>query len=388
MKILHTVEFYAPSVGGAQEVVRQVSEELVRRGHDVAVATTRLRNRKFSTLNGVKIVGFDIAGNEVRGFRGDTKAYQDFLRQGSFDLMMNYAAQQWTTDLAIPLLSELTYPKILAPCGFSGLMDARYSRYFEQAPSFLRQYDALVFHSQGGQDIEFARHHGLSRLIVIPNGASSEEFSDTATDFRAKYGIPHDVPLLITVGSHTGLKGHSLAIESFLKADIGAAVLVVIGNYIGGIGCWPKCRLQAVVARLRSGGRKRVRLLNCSREDVIAAYHAADLFVFASSRECSPLVLFEAMASRTPFVTIGCGNAEEIIRWSEGGVLLPTNKQGDGTVTAKVETMARAIEELIGDEPRRAALADAGHRSWERRFTWQHITDEYERLYRQCASST
>ena len=40
MKILHTVEYYAPSVGGAQEVVRQISERMVQRGHQVTVATT------------------------------------------------------------------------------------------------------------------------------------------------------------------------------------------------------------------------------------------------------------------------------------------------------------------------------------------------------------
>ena len=40
MKILHTVEYYSPSVGGAQEVVRQVSEQLTRRGHTVTVATS------------------------------------------------------------------------------------------------------------------------------------------------------------------------------------------------------------------------------------------------------------------------------------------------------------------------------------------------------------
>jgi len=42
VNILHTVEFYSPSVGGAQEVVRQISELLVKRGHDVTVATMSL----------------------------------------------------------------------------------------------------------------------------------------------------------------------------------------------------------------------------------------------------------------------------------------------------------------------------------------------------------
>ena len=34
MKILHTVQYYHPIQGGAQEVVKQISEQLVRRGHE------------------------------------------------------------------------------------------------------------------------------------------------------------------------------------------------------------------------------------------------------------------------------------------------------------------------------------------------------------------
>ncbi len=75
MKILHTVEFYAPSRGGAQEVVRQLSERLAGLGHEVTVATTRLANRDFGSLNGVKIESFDISGNQVHGYRGETDRY-------------------------------------------------------------------------------------------------------------------------------------------------------------------------------------------------------------------------------------------------------------------------------------------------------------------------
>ena len=46
MKILHTVEFYHPSVGGMQEVVKQLSERLVRLGHNVTVATSQLKEAR------------------------------------------------------------------------------------------------------------------------------------------------------------------------------------------------------------------------------------------------------------------------------------------------------------------------------------------------------
>jgi glycosyltransferase involved in cell wall biosynthesis len=381
MKMLHTVEFYNPSVGGAQEVVKQVSEQLVKRGHVVTVATTKLTERTSHTINGVQIEEFDVAGSAVCGFRGETARYQQFLTDGHFDVMMNYAAQQWATDLVFPVLDRIPYRKVLAPCGFSGLLNTQYAKYFEQLPDIMRRYDHLIFHSDTYRDIEFARKRGISHCTVIPNGASEEEFNHVDSTFRFRHRIPEDVPLLLTVGSHTGAKGHRLTIEAFCRARIGQSVLIIIGNILGGRGCLPECKIRAVWAKLFSFGHKHVLLLNPPRPDVVAAYHAADLFVFGSNIECSPLVLFEAMASKTPFVTVACGNAEEIIDWSHGGILVPTKRRPDGMVDAEPEAMARAIEDLILNPDQRRHLAEAGYQAWQERFTWEKIADRYEKLY-------
>src|SRR4051794_1989145 len=114
MKVLHTVEFYHPSTGGAQEVVRQISERLANRGHDVTVATSRLVNRSNAELNGVRIESFAISGNAASGCVGETERYRDFLLSGDFDIMMNYAAQQWATHLVSPVLHQIPYRKVIA----------------------------------------------------------------------------------------------------------------------------------------------------------------------------------------------------------------------------------------------------------------------------------
>lgn len=63
MKIFHCVESYFPAIGGMQEVVKQLSERLVALGHDVTVLTRFHSDRKFDSLNGVKIRTFNIIGN-------------------------------------------------------------------------------------------------------------------------------------------------------------------------------------------------------------------------------------------------------------------------------------------------------------------------------------
>jgi glycosyltransferase involved in cell wall biosynthesis len=389
MKILHTVEFYWPSLGGAQEVVRQISERLALRGHDVTVATRKLPQRTSTTINGVHVEEFSISGNETYGYQGETDRYTKFLTAGDFDLMMNYAAQQWATDLVYRVLDRIPYRKVLAPCGFSGLYNSRYTAYFRRMPAVMRQYDHLIFHSDITRDAEFARKSGITDYSLIPNGAAAEEFDDPVSDFRERYGILKDRPMLLTVGSHTGAKGHSLAIEAFRRAKIGPATLVIIGNtLVGGIGCLRRCRVQASFVRLASLGSKEVVLLDPPRTDVVAAYHAADLFLFGSNIECSPIVLFEAMASRTPFVSSAVGNAEEIANWGGGGLILPTYRRADGDVRVRASDMARALEDLLSNAPKRKALSEAGYQAWKQRFTWEGIAGQYERIYQRLAAES
>src|SRR5205823_9708236 len=104
---------------------------------------------------------------------------------------------------------------------------------------------------------------------IIPNGASRAEFESTSAPFRQSYGIPNDRLLLLTVGSHTGEKGHREAIDAFGRARIGRADFVIIGNEAGDRSCLAECRSAARRLRWRSLGRKRVRLMNPPREDVV-----------------------------------------------------------------------------------------------------------------------
>src|SRR3989338_1868739 len=107
MRILHTVESYFPSLNGMQEVAQQISERLVCEGHEVTIATSFHSDRKQYVINGVAIEQFRIRGNMVRGIDGkklEIQRYIDLLRSPKFDIVTNFAAQQWATDLALPIL--------------------------------------------------------------------------------------------------------------------------------------------------------------------------------------------------------------------------------------------------------------------------------------------
>ncbi|MDR7485172.1 MAG: glycosyltransferase family 4 protein [Armatimonadota bacterium] len=362
MRILHTVEFYHPHVGGAERVVQRISEGLVRRGHEVVVATSWHPERGRSAVNGVQIVPFRVSGNLARGMAGEVARYQDWLRRERFDIVMNYAAQTWPTDAALAVLPDLEAGRVLATCGFSGLRGARrllYLRYFRQLRRLIRDYDALVYHAEAGADVAFGGRYGRGEQVVIPNGADGAEFAGPS-DFRVRYGI-RARHLLLHVGNHYRVKGHG-DLARVLRALAGRDVaMVIIGDDPGGArSCWRTCLAAA------RRDRRLVLLRQVPRSDVVTAFCAADLVLLTSRFEAAPLVLVEAMAAGVPFVSYDVGNARAL----EGG-----------QVVAGPEAMAAAVADLLGDDARRRALGDAGRNHQRRALEWETIVGQYETLY-------
>ena len=383
LRILHAVEFYSPSVGGSQELVKQLSERLAARGHQVTVATSRIDARSSQTIGGVEIEQFDICGNAVRGLEGEVERYQRFVIDGDFDLVMTYSAQQWTTDALLPVIDQIKAPLVLAPCGFSALENDAYGAYFERLAGELPRFDALILHSESYQDARFAREAGATNIHLIPNGADEREFGQLPARgaFRQAHGIGQDEPLVLTVGGHTGLKGHAQAMAAFaIASECSGATLAIVANQPMGLGCAFRCRQRSRWLNLTRRDR-RVLLADPPRAEVISAYTDADAFLFCSMVECSPLVLFEAMAAGLPFLSLDVGNAAEIAAWGSCGEIVPSGRDGAGNVTAPARIVADRLDGLLADRELRSEMGANGRSAWQERFTWERITDQYEQLY-------
>jgi glycosyltransferase involved in cell wall biosynthesis len=470
MRLLFCCEFYYPSVGGVQEVMRQVAERMVQFGHDVTVATTSLSNRTFKELNGVHIAEFNVVGNAVKGMKGEIDRYRAFVENIEADAILIKAAQQWTFDALWPVLHKIHARKVLIPCGFSGLYRPSFSEYFRQLPEILKLLDHLIFYATEYRDIEFVRAHGMRHFSVIPNGASEIEFaSPRDQSFRLRHEIPGEAFVFLTVGSLTGTKGHLEATKAFAKLNTGGrpAILLLNGNlpvppfvarepediesgfpaascmrqYIFGLShCINKIVLTThkisgkilqrvmlvkeimfekgwsgvaeltsnIIARglnkltipaisnipidfmsslnywIRKADSqfplKRVLLVDLPRPELIQAYKNADLFVFASNVEYSPLVLFESAAAGTPFLSVPVGNAEEIAEWTGCGIIVKAPIDKSGFTRANPRTLAAEMRKAM-DSPRLLAeLGRTGYERWQEHYTWAKICLQYEKV--------
>lgn len=418
MRILFCCQFYAPSVGGVQEVIRQLSERLVLRGHQVTVATTKLPIRDSDTMNGVRIKEFDVKGNQVGGMTGEIDEFQSFVVNGDFDVVMIYAAQQWTFDALWPVLDKIAYAKVFIPCGFSGFYEQGYAKYFQEMSEVLKKFDHLVFHASKYRDIDFARKCGIEKISVVPNGASEIEF-EVAFDrsFRARYGIPEQSFIFLTVGSFTGLKGHQELANAFAVMQVPKnqhATLILNGNEVQRLEQSAADNFKKIASLIKTFGlqytlrqiikkifrssaalksvtdsinkthaNKSVLVIDLPRKELTQTYMAANLFVFASNIEYSPLVLFEAAAAGTPFLTVDVGNAAEIAEWTGAGIMCSSEVDSKGYTRVDVEVLAQSMADLMEQKDELSNLGAIGKRNWRERFTWGKVAEQYEQLFYQ-----
>jgi len=419
VKILLCCEYYYPSVGGVQVVMQQLAERFAAKGHFVTIATSRLPARQEMIMNGVSIREFSVSGNYVSGMSGEVRAYQEFVKLEDFDVVMIKAAQQWTFDALWPVLGQIKSAKIFIPCGFSGLYEFAFADYFKQLPEILRRFDHLIFYASDYRDINFSKLNGVNHYSIIPNGASEVEFSvPLDAEFRKTMGILEEEFVFLTVGSLTRLKGHLELAKAFanLNIDNRKAVLILNGNKcmnnysfidnlnrkirLHGIKHIVKYALKAILVKLKilvekedeldiiiklinSQPNKRVLMIDLPRNQLVQAFMAADLFVFASNVEYSPLVLFETSAAGTPFLSVPVGNSEEIAAWTGAGAICPAEKDEKGYTRVEPMLLAHHMEQMMCDPNLLKRLGDTGKRNWQEKFTWATIAEQYENLFRQ-----
>ncbi len=424
MRFLFCVEFFYPSVGGAQEVMKQIASRLVKNGHQVTVATSHLEERVVSHVDGIEILSFPISGNNVKGMLGELEAYRRFVLKHEYDILFIYAAQQWTFDALWEIFPSIPAKKIFVPCGFSALLKADYQNYFAQLPKILEQCDALIFHADHYRDFDFARAHHLKNCVLIPNGADNREFeTPPETNFRSAHHIPANDFLLITVGSLNGAKGHLEIAQALTLLNTEKNVTLILnGNEmprtkrprtakallkklqtssLRSLLCTAKNLCSRILTEVgvcqsyssnlskiaeetnqgRYGKNKKIILCNLSRAELLQCYFTADLFVFASHIEYSPLVLYEACAAGLPFLSVPVGNAEEIAEWTGGGKICPAPKDKNGLTKVAPSVLANAITSMMEDEHTLKSLKEAGRNAWKNKFNWDHLVSKYEEVF-------
>ena len=161
-----------------------------------------------------------------------------------------------------------------------------------------------------------------------------------------------------------------MALRAFRHARLENANLVFIGSEFNEY----SAALQQLDNQLkREFGAGRVMMLEkISREMTCAAYREADLFVLSAKAETQPIVLLEAMASKTPWISTDVGCVAEL----PGGIVARSESE-----------LAREMKALLDSPERRNQLSDEGWAASQETYDWERVINTYNTLLLKLADN-
>jgi glycosyltransferase involved in cell wall biosynthesis/GT2 family glycosyltransferase len=288
-------------------------------------------------------------------------------------------------DGTLPVVTSLhsTY-KLVLPSKRKWQEDAKYRRLhvdkligaeawmLERSQLILANSEAILSDIEGAYGLRLNR----ARVQLVPHGLAPE----------APAALPSREPgcRILYVGRFETRKGIDVLAEAIpvvLAAQPEARFVLVGDPDVDEDGRGPTHRAQIEELLARHPGRVEMTGV-LSREELIAEYARADVFVAPSRYESFGLIFLEAMMHGAACVGTRAGGIPEVVEDGVTGLLVPP---------ADPCALADALTRLVGDPALRARLGQAGLAAYRGRFTAGHMAElveaEYAAMLRSAADS-
>ena len=364
---------FHPSLGGVEELVRQLAHEYRRQG----IASIVLVNRWPRSLP---------AEESIEGI----PVYRLAMRMPEYNLRvrLNYAlGYPWARARMLGILRRhkinvlhvqcvsanghyaaiaaraLGLPLVVSSQG-ERTMDAE--RVYEKSPfinrvlrRLLAEADRVTACSRATlDDLESFSGRSLGeRGAVVYNGIRLEDF-DGVEPYR------HARPYILGIGRLVRQKGFDVLIEAFAASGLDTHDLLLAGDGP------ERAELELLARKLHIEARMKF-LGRADRATVAGLLRGCEFFVLPSRQEPLGIVNLEAMAAGKAVIASRTGGVGEIVADGETGLLTP----GEDAMS-----LAGALRRLAGDKTLRERLGAAG-RERVRQFTWESVAASYRRIY-------
>ena len=363
-----------PSVGGSGILASELGEELAARGHEIHFISYE---QPFRMPAGPRVFFHPVTVN-----RYDLFKYPDYtlplsvkMAEVSHDhrldvLHVHYAVPHATAAvLARSMLHQKHRLRIITTLhGTDTTLLGRDPGYGPAIRHALEHSDAITTVSEFMR-AETVRLLGVRRPIeVIHNFFEPHPAARSRAEVRRELGLADGEALLLHLSNLRKLKRIDLLLATVARLErrTGFKLVILAGDDFA--------PFAADVRRLGLADRVVVRERVTAIEDYL---EAADLGLFTSESESFCLSILELMSVGCPSAAFAVGGIPEVTLAGETGLLLPF---GD------TAALALAVQALLADPARRAALGRAGQQRARARFSAAAIVPRYEALYRRvCA---
>lgn len=371
MRIGIVSQSYLPIHGGVAQHVHHQAVELRKRGHDVTIITAFFDRGDENFADGVVRIGHDVTiplnGAFVNVTVGNRLGWQLRVIENAYHFDLVHIHGPYEPVLPLVALRSMKTPKVgtfhtYKKSSFGYFLFSRFTQ------SLAKHLSARITVSEAAKG--FISHYFPGDYRVVPNGVDTKRFTPHG---EKRYEKKPGEKLVIFVGRMDPRKGLTHLLHAFptiAAADPSVTLLVVGGGFMS----------RYYRAKVGNGLKHRVKFAGyASQEDLPKYIRSADVMVApATGFESFGIVLLEGLASGVPVVAFDNPGYKMLLSDPNSGSMLVENKND--------QALAKAIVDLLADEPRRKQLAENGVRFAER-FSWERVVDQLEEVYRQVLTS-
>lgn len=237
--------------------------------------------------------------------------------------------------------------------------------------------DASAILCVGYQESVLAQEHlPDNRVIYLPNGADTRRFSrgDGAV-FRDKHNIPRDAKVVLTMARIDAQKNQHMParlLPSF-RNIAPKTHLLIVGNVTN-----PDYydELLKIVDASNLGGHVTVIPgIPSDSQELVDAYHAADVFLLPSFHEPFGIVILEAWSAGLPVLASEVGGISHFVEDGADGLLFDPHDD---------DSLVHAFQQLCADQALAQRLGGAGRAKVCSEYDWDVITCKLLSIYEEA----
>ncbi len=391
MKILHVLPYFHPAwfFGGPVKVLYDVTGELAKRGHQVVIYTSDIKDAKsrvmndVANVNGVSVYYFkNVSILAARKKIFITPSMLSAVRNSLdfFDVTHIHGYVSFQNPLLYYYLQKKRIPYVIQAHG------ALYGTGVANCPKSI--YDLFIGNRilKGASKLialnqmEAAEYNNRGvfkeKIEIIPNGIDLSSYANLSKtrsmfkSFREKFNIGDDKRIILYLGRIHRTKGIDLLITAYAylinKMGLKDTVLVIAGPDDGYL-----AEIKTLASSLNVSDSI-VFTGFISSEEKLEVLSDADVFVTPSFYGF-PITFLEACVTGTPIVTTTMG---ETLEWIDGNV---------GFVTSpSYHDLANAIRTILSNDELAARFSRNCRKLASTEFSLDRIVDRLEEVYKEA----
>jgi glycosyltransferase involved in cell wall biosynthesis len=214
------------------------------------------------------------------------------------------------------------------------------------------------------------------KVLHLPNGVDPDRFAvGDGKEFRRRHQISLNAYVILTIGRIDPQKNQLFAVEVLpdLARMNPSSHMVMVGPVTH------DPYLRKLSQRIDAAGLQgRVTVidgLDAESQELVDAYHAADVFLLPSIHEPFGIVILEAWAAGLPVIATRVGGIPSFVSDGQDGLLFDVNDAAG----------ARRAFEILLERPEKAhEFSVAGSLKARTQYSWDAVTRSLEKIYEEA----